>query len=72
MANFEFNEEQIITLKRAILHELHDNSYCMGLAGERTKKQLLNNRKTLHQIQVILNRRQIPSVNEVESFADNE
>lgn len=66
MNKFEFTDEQLITLKRAIIHELNDNSYCQSQAQTYSlREQLKVERKYLHEIQTILNRRQAPSVNEV-------
>lgn len=59
MKTFTFSDEQLITLKRAVIHELNDNSYCMSQAQTFTlREQLRIERKYLHEVQAILNRRQ--------------
>lgn len=67
MAQYELSDEQVASLKRAINHELNDNSYCMGQAGPSTKERLLAERKVLNGLYEMLSRRSIPSFNEVEN-----
>lgn len=72
MGTFTFTDEQVETLKRAIIHELNDNSYCQSQAQANSlREQLKIERKRLHEVQTILNRRQVFSVNEVAVGAVN-
>lgn len=69
MTSFNFTDEQLATLRRAVNHELNDNSYCQSQAQSyELRERLKAERKTLHELADILNRRQAPSVDEV---ADN-
>lgn len=73
MATFEFTEAQVRTLKRAVQHELNDNSYLMGTVGQKASSAqiLAHERNILGQIAYILNRRQASSVNEVAVNAES-
>lgn len=67
MSTFEFSDAQVRTLKRAVEHELNDNSYLMGTVARSasTAQILARERNILGAISDILNRRQVPSVDEV-------
>lgn len=67
MATFEFTDAQVRTLKRAVRHELNDNSYLMGTIAKNatTAQALAYERDVLAEIKDILNRRQAPSVDKV-------
>lgn len=66
MAQYELSEEQVTILKRAINHELNDNSFCMGLPDPSTKKRLTEERKVLSGLYDMLSRRQASAVDKVE------
>ncbi len=58
MIRLELDNTQVPVLRRAVLHELHDNSYLLVMAHGATKERLVKERKVLRGVYISLNKKE--------------